>query len=156
MKRLISWVFLACAAAAILAPSGARAASEAKHAAASDAGGATIDTKQDRLPQTRYYTMKPFTLPLMEGGVVTEQFTLVISMEIADEDGRADLARRVPRIRDNMYQTLFQMVTFRRRGAPIPDVDMFKERLLKVALHVAGKELVKSILVQEAFKQPAQ
>jgi len=100
--------------------------------------------------------MKPFTLPLLRNGEIEEHFTLVISMEIADEDGRADLAKRVPRIRDNMYQTLFQMVTFRRHGAPIPDVDMFKERLLKVALHVAGKKLVKGILVQQAFKQPVQ
>jgi len=139
-----------------LAPAGLVAASAVRDPPKLEAGKPAYNAKKERLSQTRYYTLKPFTLPLMRDGRITEHFTLVISMEIADEDGRAELAKRVPRIRDNMYQTLFQMVTFRRRGAPIPDVDMFKERLMKVALRFAGKDLVKGILVQQAFKQPVQ
>lgn len=141
--------------AAAMTQGRASASSLVSDAPKADAGEPSYNAKKDRLSHIRYFTLKPFTLPLMHNGEITEQFTLVISMEIADEDGRAELARRVPRIRDNMYQALYQMVTFRRRGAPIPDVDMFKERLLRVALRFAGKDLVKDILVQQAFKQPA-
>ena len=35
-----------------------------------------------RLSVYRYYTMRPFTLPLMRNGKVLEQFTIVISMEL--------------------------------------------------------------------------
>lgn len=156
MKRLIKQVFIALFAILILAPTGLYAASKAKDTPSAKADEPAYNVKKDRLSQTRYYTMKPFTLPLLVKGRVTEHFTLVISMEMADEDARADLSQRVPRIRDNMYTTLFQMITFRRRGAPLPDVDMFKARLLKIALKVAGKSLVRSILVQQAFKQRVQ
>lgn len=156
MKRLIIHIFIIFFAALVLAPTGLRAAPKAKDTPALKADGPIFDINKDRLPQTRYYTLKPFTLPLLVQGRVTEHFTLVISMEMTEEDARVDLSRRVPRLRDNMYQTLFQMVTFRRRGAPLPDVDMFKERLMKIALRVAGKDLVKGILVQLAIRQPVK
>ena len=156
MNHLINKAYFSflVAAAVAAAPVGLSAAPAVRDAPKVDAGKPAYNAKKERLSQTRYYTMKPFTLPLLRNGEVAEHFTLVISMEIGEEDGRAELAKRVPRLRDNMYQTLFQMVTFRRQGAPIPDVDMFKERLMKVALRHAGKDLVKGILVQQAFKQP--
>ncbi|MEE8334538.1 MAG: hypothetical protein V3R85_11875 [Alphaproteobacteria bacterium] len=156
MKRLIKRVFIALVAGFILAPTGLGAASKSKDIPAPEAGTPSYNAKKDRLSQTRYYTMKPFTLPLLAERRVIEQFTLVISLEMVDEEARIDISRVVPRIRDTMYQTLFQMVTFRRRGAPLPDVDMFKQRMLKIALKVASKKLVKGIIVQQAFKQPVQ
>ncbi len=156
MKYLIKHIFIISFAVLILAPTGLSAAPKAEAASAPATGKPIFDINKDRLPQTRYYTLRPFTLPLLVKGRVTEHFTLVISMEMANEEARPDLSQRVPRLRDNMYQTLFQMVTFRRRGAPIPDVDMFKDRLLKVALKVAGKDLVKDILVQFVFRKRVQ
>ncbi len=156
MKRLLKHIFIVYLAVLILAPTGLSAAPKAKDTPTPKADELIFDINKDRLLQTRYYTLKPFTLPLLVKGRVTEHFTLVISMEMTEEESRVDLSRRVPRLRDNMYQMLFQMITFRRRGAPLPDVDMFKERLLKIALRVAGKDLVKGILVQLAIRQPVK
>lgn len=156
MKRLIKYIFIISFAVLILTPTGLSAAPKEEGGSVPKAGEPIFDINKDRPRQTVYYTMKPFTLPLLVKGRVTEHFTLVISMEMTEEDSRVDLSRRVPRLRDNMYQTLFQMITFRRRGAPLPDVDMFKERLLKIALKVAGKNLVKGILVQLAIRQPVE
>lgn len=112
--------------------------------------------KKSKLPATRYYTLSPFTLPLFEGEDVVEQMTIVIALELIDSDKRIDVERMVPKIRDAMYRELYNMVTFRRRGQPMPDVDMFKVRLLRAIRVVAGEKLIKTLLVQQAFKRPAR
>jgi hypothetical protein len=112
--------------------------------------------KKSNLPATRYYTLSPFTLPLFDGEEVVEQMTIVIALEMVSNDRRAEIEHLVPKIRDVMYRELYNMVTFRRRGAPIPDVDLFKVRLLRAIRVVAGDKLVKTLLVQQAFKRPAR
>lgn len=111
------------------------------------------DGKQKRLSATRYYTMKPFTMPLLVDGNVEEQFTIVIALEMYDSDARVEIRRLVPKVRNNLYEILFRLVTFRRRGSPIPDIDVFKNRLLKVVQSIIGKELIKDLLVQQAFRK---
>jgi flagellar basal body-associated protein FliL len=111
---------------------------------------------RNKLSATRYYTLAPFTLPLFDGEEVVEQMTIVIALEMADDDARPDVERIVPKIRDAMYRELFRMVSFRRKGQPLPDVDMFKARLSRAIRVVAGEKLVKSMLVQQAFERPAR
>lgn len=106
-----------------------------------------------RLSQRRYYTLEPFTVPMMIDGEIGEQFTLVIALELSDEDHRADIAHAVPRLRNEVYNELLHLVTFRRRGAQVPEVMVFKQQLLKVAQRVVG-EKVRALLVQQAFKAP--
>jgi len=120
-------------------------------------GPAYANAKQkSRLSATRYYTLAPFTLPLFEGEDVVEQMTVVIALELGDDDQREGVAHMVPKIRDALYRELYAMVTFRRRGAPEPDVDMLKTRLYRAIRVIAGEKAVKGLLVQQAFKRPAR
>jgi len=112
--------------------------------------------RKHQLPANRYYTLQPFTLPLFDGEDVVDQMTIVIALELASDDKRQDVERIVPMIRDVMYRELFRMVSFRRKGQPLPDVDMFKARLSRAIRVVAGEKLVKSLLVQQAFERPAR
>ncbi len=140
MFGAVAGVAILCAGAATDAPAQENKAAEKRQ-------------PRDRLPPTRFYTMKPFTLPLMEDGKVTVHFTLVVALELADEDMRSKVHHLTPRLRDAMYRLLFQMVTFRLKGSPLPPVDIFKRNLTKVVLKLAGPELVTSLLVQQAFKR---
>jgi len=106
-----------------------------------------------RLFATRYYIMRPFTLPVIQNGEILEQFTIVIAMELQYEDARSDIHRMVPRFRNEMYKTLYSLVTFRRRGSELPDIEIFKKRLLQVAHRVGSKKLIKNLLIQQAFKR---
>jgi hypothetical protein len=108
---------------------------------------------EKRLSAHRYYTMRPFTLPLMQNGEVMEQFTIVIAIELGFEDARSDIHRMIPRFRNEMYKTLYSLVTFRRRGSELPDIEIFKKRLLQVAHRVGSKKLIKNLLIQQAFKR---
>lgn len=128
-------------------------AGAATDALAQEYKAAEKNRPRDRLPTARFYTMKPFTLPLMEDGRVIEHFTLVVALELADEDMRSKVYHLTPRLRDAMYRLLFQMVTFRLKGSGLPPVDIFKRNLTKVVEKLAGPELVTSLLVQQAFKR---
>jgi len=107
-----------------------------------------------RLSQRRFYTLKPFTVPLLQDGEINEQFTIVVSLELADEDDRGDIAYAVPRIRNDLYNELLHLVTFRRKGSSIPQIAVFKQQLLKITQRVTG-EKIKSLVVQQAFKAKA-
>src|SRR5690606_35798478 len=111
------------------------------------------DGGEPRLSHRRFYTMAPFTIPLLVNGEIGEQFTIVVALELADEDDRGYIAHAVPRIRNELYSELLNLVTFRRSGAQLPEVAVFKEQLLKVAQRVVGDK-VKTLLVQQAFKSP--
>jgi hypothetical protein len=106
-----------------------------------------------RLSVYRYYTMRPFTLPMMQNGEVLEQFTIVIAMELGYEDARGEIHRMLPRFRNEMYKTLYSLVTFRRRSTELPDIEIFKKRLLQVARRVGSKKMIKNLLIQQAFKR---
>lgn len=123
-------------------------------AAAEEAKGADEEGKnKKRLSQRRYYTLDPFTVPLMASGEIKEQFTIVLSIEMTDEDHRIDIAYAIPRIRHEVYNELLHLVTFRRKGATIPQIAIFKKQLFRVAERVVGDK-VKAVVVQQAFKAP--
>jgi hypothetical protein len=129
-------------------------ANQAVAAAAEDEKAEGEDgKKKKRLSQRRYYTLDPFTVPLMASGEIKEEFTIVVSIEMSDEDNRIDIAYAMPRIRHEVYNELLHLVTFRRRGASIPQIAIFKKQLYKVTERVLG-EKIKAILVQQAFKVP--
>jgi hypothetical protein len=94
-----------------------------------------------RLSVYRYYTVRPFTLPLIQNGKVLEQFMIVIAMELGYEDARSDIHRMVPRFRNEMYKTLYSLVTFRRRSSELPDIEIFKKVLLQVSQRVGSKKV---------------
>ena len=146
ISRIVGLVVLAAAlAAAVDVPV------NSSHALA--AAAEEPKKKTPRLSQRRFYTMEPFTIPMMVDGEIGEQFTIVIALELADEEDRGEIAHAVPRIRNEVYNELLHLVTFRRRGSPVPEVAVFKQQLLKVAKRVMGDK-VKALLVQQAFKSP--
>ena len=108
-----------------------------------------------KLSQRRFYTLEPFTVPMMNNGTINEQFTIVIGIELSDEDDRSDIAHSVPRIRNEVYNELLHLVTFRRRGASIPQIAVLKSQLLSVTQRVMG-EKVKALVIQQAFKGPTK
>lgn len=106
-----------------------------------------------KLSERRYYTMEPFTVPIMVNGSIKEQFTIVIGIELANEDNRNDISRSVPRIRNEVYNELLHLVTFRRRGASVPQIAVLKSQLFAVTQRLMGDK-VKALVIQQAFKGP--
>jgi len=92
-------------------------------------------------------------VPMMDNGKICEQFTIVIGVELADADERFDIVHSVPRIRDEVYNELLDIVTFLGRGAAIPQLTVLRLQLLMVAQILMGDK-IKALVIQQAFKGP--
>ena len=121
------------------------------------AAAAEEGKKKDKikLSQRRFYTLEPFTVPMMTKGSINEQFTIVIGIELAHEENRADVAHSVPRIRNEVYNELLHLVTFRRRGSSIPQISVLKSQLYTITQRVMGDK-IKGLVIQQAFKGPTK
>lgn len=150
LKTLLFSVLLAVLAVILqegYLPSGAVAATEAEESGEKK--------KKVKLSQRRFYTLEPFTVPMMDNGAINEQFTIVIGIELVHEGDRSEIAHSVPRIRNEVYNELLHLVTFRRRGASIPQITVLKSQLLTVTQRVMG-DMVKALVIQQAFKGPTK
>lgn len=105
-----------------------------------------------RLPGTKYYTLEPFVVPLLTDGELDGQVTIVVAIELADEDFRVDVAKRLPRIRASMYETLFRTITNRPGRRGLPPLANLKRNLRNAAEREVGQGRIAEILIQQAFE----
>ncbi len=99
---------------------------------------------------TEYFTMLPFIIPLINDGEHQKQFVIVVAIELVDADHRDELRRLSARMRNEIYELLFKIVSFRTIEPRIPRKEVLRTRLARVARRVAGKEMVKSIVIHSA------
>ena len=103
-----------------------------------------------RLSATEYFTMAPFIVPVIKDGEHHKQFTLIVAIELEDQNHRLELRRLSPRMRNEIYELLFKMISFRTIEPRIPGNEVLRKKLIKVARRVAGTEIVKSIYIHTA------
>jgi hypothetical protein len=113
---------------------------------------ASREARGDRLPATEFVTLSAFTVPLMVNGRVNEQFTLVVALELADEDVRHEVVGLTPILRNEIYDLLFKSVTFRKGEPRIPRTADLRAQLFRVVRKVTIAEQVKSVVVQQAVR----
>jgi hypothetical protein len=106
-----------------------------------------------KISTERNFKMRSFTLLVMYQEEIGEHFTIVMALELVGENAWIEVRHRIPRIRNEFYRVLLGIVTFRRKGAPIPDIEIFRMVLLKAINETYGRKVVKDILIQQAFKK---
>ena len=119
-------------------------------ARAADHGHTKAPHGGDRLPASKFFTMEPFVVPLVDKGQHRRQITLVVALELTDDSDREELQRLQPKFRDGMYQVLFKLLTFRTAEPRIPGKSVIKRKLQPVAKKV-GRDMVKSLVVQQVI-----
>ena len=99
------------------------------------------------LPASKFFTLAPFIVPVISKGKHERQLVLVVAIALEDQDDRVELRRLSAKLRNEIYELLFKMVTFRTIEPRIPRKKVLESRLTKAAQRVAGVEIVKSIVV---------
>ena len=139
------------AAVAILPVRSGFAAGESNSTEKEEPADHSTKTESDgRLSANEYFTMAPFVVPIVRDGEHHKQFTLIFAIELEDEDHRDELRRLTPRMRNEIYEMLFKVISFRTIEPRVPGNDILRTNLTKVAQRVAGEEIVKSIYVHTA------
>lgn len=99
----------------------------------------------------KYVGLKPIIVPVMTGLAVRSQYSVIVVLELTDVDRRIEVVLLKPRLRDRLFRELLQMVTFRAKSAEIPRIGVLKRRLEGATIDVMGDELVKGVLILEAY-----
>ena len=98
-----------------------------------------------------YVVLNPIIVPVMTGYRVRSQFSVIVVLELADIDRRIEVVTLKPRLRDRLFRELLQMVTFRANSAKMPGIRALKRRLHEASMEALGTELLKTVLVMQAY-----
>jgi hypothetical protein len=109
---------------------------------------AVLDDPDGYLSATEYYTLMPFVIPIIDGGVHKRQLTLILAIRMFDDGDREELKRVAPRFRDAIYQSLFKLVSFRTAKPRIPTKAYLQAKLYPIIKKLGG-DMVKSLKVHK-------
>ena len=98
-----------------------------------------------------YVVLKPIIVPIMTGYAMRSQYSVIVVLELTDVNRRIEVVVLKPRLRDRLFRELLQMVTFRAKSAKMPRIGALKRRLEGATIDVMGDELVKSVLILQAY-----
>lgn len=104
-----------------------------------------------RLSANQFVSLKPFNIPMMPKGDEKRQFTLVVALELSDEDERDFVHSRVTLIRSRTYDLLFRLIAYRTQEPLIPHTGLIKKKMLEIVTGVVGAKKVASIIVQQVY-----
>ena len=104
-----------------------------------------------RLSANQFVSLKPFNIPMMPKGDEKRQFTLVVALELSDEDERDFVHSRVTLIRSRTYDLLFRLIAYRTQEPLIPHTGLIKKKMLEIVTSVVGAKKVASIIVQQVY-----
>lgn len=104
-----------------------------------------------RLSATQFISMQPFNVPMMPRNNVKQQFTLMISLELYDEDDRDYVKSRLTMIRSRTYDLLFRLIAYRTQEPLAPSTGLLKKKLLEIATNAVGRDKIASIVVQQVY-----
>ena len=104
-----------------------------------------------RLSANQFISMQPFNVPMMPKKDVKQQFTLMIALELTDEDERDYVRSRLTMIRSRTYDLLFRLIAYRTQEPLVPSTGLLKKKLLDIATKAVGPNKVASIIVQQVY-----
>lgn len=104
-----------------------------------------------RLSANQFVSMKPFNIPMMPQGSEKRQFTLVVALELTDEDERDFVLGRVTLIRSQTYDLLFRLIAYRTQEPLVPNTGLIKKKMLDIAQRVVGPDKIASVIVQQVY-----
>lgn len=96
-----------------------------------------------------YVAMQPFILPVIGDKGPEQLVTLMISLEVENQEAADSVKSKLPRLNDAYLETLYGALDTRsiNRGSLV-DITRIKQRLQAPTERVLGKDAVKNILVQ--------
>ena len=119
------------------------------------AGDIDADAKakgsKGRLSANQFISMQPFNVPMMPKDNVRQQFTLMIALELIDEDERDYVKSHLTMIRSRTYDLLFRLIAYRTQEPLVPSTGLLKKKLLEIATNAVGRNKIASIVVQQVY-----
>ena len=104
-----------------------------------------------RLSANQFVSLKPFIIPMTPKDGERRQFTLMVALELVDEEDRDFVKGRVPLIRSKVYDLLFRLIAYRTQEPLVPSIGLIKRKMLDIAGGITGPDRINSIVVQQVY-----
>ncbi len=115
--------------------------------AAASGGGS-----KGRLSANQFLSLDAFIIPMMPDGDVRRQFTLVIALELKDEDERDYVKSKLPLLRSRVYDLLFRLIAFRTQEPLVPSTSLLQKKVFDIAVAAMGEDRIESVVVQQVYQ----
>jgi hypothetical protein len=106
------------------------------------------------MPEGRqYFHLDAFVIPIMSREAVTRHFTVIVTLELADENMRETVRAKLPLLRHALNASLIQLVGIQRADGSLPPIAAVKGRMLDVAREVTGNDTVHDVLMESIYER---
>ncbi|MDA0306028.1 MAG: hypothetical protein O3B76_07040 [Proteobacteria bacterium] len=114
----------------------------------------TVKAKEIRADTAIFIDMEPLGIPIFRGNRVIATIQIQVKLETGNEDNSEIIKRKMPVIRDAFIRDLHSFMPRLLKAKERVDVLIVKQRLQYIGDKVAGKGLIKNVLVQSVLDQP--
>ena len=98
-----------------------------------------------------YYTLQPFTVPIVRDGRIAKHVSFVITLETSGLANKDKILEARKRLRDSFLQDLHGVLSIRRKDGRSFKTSVLKKRLMAVSKRVLGEDIVRDILIENAL-----
>lgn len=105
---------------------------------------------------TKFVDMDPLAISIFQGNAVAAIIQIQLKLETNGEDNVIKIKRIMPVINDAFLRDLHSFLPRLLRAEERLDILIIKQRLQLISDKVAGKGLIKNVLVQSVIDQPAR
>lgn len=105
---------------------------------------------------TKFVDMDPLAISIFQGNTVAGIIQIQVKLETNGEDNVIKIKRIMPIINDAFLRDLHSFMPRLLKAEERIDVLIIKQRLQLISDRVAGKGLIKNVLVQSVIDQPSR
>ncbi|MEE8351714.1 MAG: hypothetical protein V3R37_05935 [Rhodospirillales bacterium] len=113
-----------------------------------------VKVKEIKANTAIFIDMEPLGIPIFRGNKVIATIQIQVKLETGNEDISDRIKRRLPVICDAFLRDLHSFMPRLLKAKERVDVLVVKQRLQYISDKVAGKGLIKNVLVQSVLDQP--
>ena len=119
-------------------------------------GDEVVEEKQEEEVDdtTMFVDMEPLAIPIFQGNRVAATVQIQVKLETNGKDNVKKIKRIMPVITDAFVRDLHSFMPRLLKAEERIDVLIIKQRLQLISNKVAGKGLIKNVLVQSVLDQP--
>ncbi len=132
-------------------PANASVGENDEHAAAKEAQAAKHEDKSHH----EYVELDPLILPIIDQSGVTQVISMVVVIEVSDKHNADIVTKNQPRLKDAYIQEMYGALNSHSAlTGGVVQVNMIKERLKKISLHLMGDDVITDVLLQVVQQRP--
>ena len=100
-----------------------------------------------------YYTLQPFTVPIVRDGRIAKHVTLLITLETRGLTNKDKILEARKRLQHSFFRDLHGVMSFRRKDGRPFKTSVLKKRLMAVSRRVLGEDIVRDVLIEIALER---